>query len=269
MSKYGMSMCALGMAAELRGAGIAVNALWPRTAIWTAAMEMLAGGGVGTGGSQTDAVRLKCRKPEILADAAHAILTQPAAQCTGNFFIDDDVLSKLAGVSAQQIEQRYAYAPGAQYLPDFFLGDTTAAGLLEKSSSPGAGGASAAGAKTGGAGGGKVEALWERVRGSVSDDMVPSTNALFLFDLSGPEAGKWCLDLKTSASGVQRVLRQLPQGYKAADAVFRLDSNDFIKLFSGQASGAALFMSGKMKVSGDISLAMKLQKLFGQLQKKK
>ena len=243
MSKYGMSMCALGMAAELRGAGIAVNALWPRTAIWTAAMEMLATGGVGAGGSQSDAVRLKCRKPEILADAAHAILTQPAAQCTGNFFVDDDVLSKLAGVSAQQIEQRYAYAyaPGAQYLPDFFLGDTTAAGLLEKASSSGAGGASAAGAKTG-ASGGKVEALWERVRGAVSDDMVRGTNALFLFDLSGAEAGRWCLDLKTSASGVQRVLRQLPQGYKAADAVFRLDSNDFIKLFSGQVGHQTLFI---------------------------
>lgn len=235
MSKYGMSMCALGMAAELREQGVAVNALWPRTAIWTAAMEMLAGGGVGAGGSQSEAVRAKCRKPEIIADAAHAILTQPSAQCTGNFFIDDEVLSKYAGVSAAQVEQRYAYVPGAQYLPDFFLGDSMAAGLLEKSAGKTAAGAGA-GAK---AGGGKVAALWERVRASVTDDMVPGTNALFLFELSGAETGKWCLDLKTPTSGVQRVLHQLPKGYKAADAVFRLDSNDFIKLFSGQVCPAS------------------------------
>jgi citronellol/citronellal dehydrogenase len=83
MSKYGMSMCTLGMAAELAEDGIAVNALWPRVGVATAAIEF----------AFADASELaRCRKPEIMADAAHAILTRPARGCTGQFFIDDEVL---------------------------------------------------------------------------------------------------------------------------------------------------------------------------------
>jgi len=83
ISKYGMSMCTLGMAAELKDEGVAVNALWPRVGVATAAIEF----------AFADAGELaRCRKPEIMADAAHAILTRPARDCTGNFFIDDEVL---------------------------------------------------------------------------------------------------------------------------------------------------------------------------------
>ena len=87
MAKYGMSMCVLGMAEEFREAGIAVNALWPKSIIATAALQMIPG---------IDAAR--GRKPEVMADAAHWILTQPARSCTGNFFIDEEVLRK-AGVA--------------------------------------------------------------------------------------------------------------------------------------------------------------------------
>ena len=107
MAKYGMSMCTLGMAEELRDEGIAVNSLWPRTAIATAAVNMLGG----------DAMMQQSRKPEIMADAAYAILTKPAATCTGNFFIDDAVLA-AEGVTDFD---RYAYAPGQKLAPDFFL----------------------------------------------------------------------------------------------------------------------------------------------------
>ncbi|MBP9145047.1 MAG: NAD(P)-dependent oxidoreductase [Thermoanaerobaculia bacterium] len=107
MAKYGMSMCVLGMAEELRGDGVAVNALWPRTAIDTAALAML-GGFVAAANS---------RKPEILADAAHWILTQPARQCTGNFFIDDEVLRR-AGVTDLDA---YAVDPAQPLIADFFL----------------------------------------------------------------------------------------------------------------------------------------------------
>ncbi len=107
MSKYGMSMCVLGMAAEFRDAGIAVNALWPRTVIATAALAML-GGMVNPE---------NCRKPEIMADAAHAILTQPARETTGNFFIDEEVL-RNAGVN--DLDQ-YAVEPGKPLAPDLFL----------------------------------------------------------------------------------------------------------------------------------------------------
>jgi len=107
IAKYGMSMCVLGMAEEFRARGVAVNALWPRTVIATAALAMLGG-----------LVRPEqCRTPEILADAAHAILTRDSRDCTGNFFIDEEVLREegvtdLAG---------YAVAPGTPLLTDLFL----------------------------------------------------------------------------------------------------------------------------------------------------
>jgi citronellol/citronellal dehydrogenase len=107
MAKYGMSMCVLGHAEEFRPYGIAVNALWPRTVIATAALQMIPG------------VRPEhCRTPEIMADAAHAILCMDARETTGNFFIDEDVLAQ-AGVADFD---RYSVVPGSrQLLPDLFL----------------------------------------------------------------------------------------------------------------------------------------------------
>ena len=107
MAKFGMSMCVLGMAEELRPQGIAVNALWPRTAIDTAALVML-------GGLISPA---NTRKPEILADAAHWILTRPSRACSGNFFLDDDVLRE-AGVTDLD---RYAVEPGQPLIQDLFV----------------------------------------------------------------------------------------------------------------------------------------------------
>jgi len=108
MSKYGMSMCVLGMAEELRDHGIAVNALWPRTVIATAALAML--------GGMADPAR--CRRPEIVADAAHHILTRDRRQATGNFFIDEEVLAE-AGVDDLS---HYAVEPGRQDLMnDLFI----------------------------------------------------------------------------------------------------------------------------------------------------
>jgi citronellol/citronellal dehydrogenase len=106
MAKFGMSLCVLGMAEELRDQGIAVNALWPRTMIATAAVQNLLGG--------EDAAS---RKPEIVADAAHAILTRPSKTTTGNFFIDEAVLRE-AGVNDFA---GYAVKPGAELVTDLFL----------------------------------------------------------------------------------------------------------------------------------------------------
>ncbi len=108
MAKYGMSMCVLGMAEEFKPFGVAVNALWPRTAIATVAMQMLGGG---------PEVLRQCRTVDIMADAAHAILVRDAKACTGNFFIDDEVL-RQEGVTDLS---RYAVDPKADLLPDFFL----------------------------------------------------------------------------------------------------------------------------------------------------
>ncbi|HSP79276.1 MAG TPA: NAD(P)-dependent oxidoreductase, partial [Myxococcaceae bacterium] len=107
MAKYGMSMCVLGMAEEFREQGVAFNALWPRTVIATAAINMI-------GGQQ---MMEASRTPEIMADAAHAILTRDSRSCTGNFFVDEDVLLE-AGVTDFG---KYAVKPGVEPLPDFFL----------------------------------------------------------------------------------------------------------------------------------------------------
>jgi citronellol/citronellal dehydrogenase len=106
MAKYGMSLCVLGMAAEFRDHGVAVNALWPRTVIHTAALAMIPG---------VDPKH--CRTPEIMADAAHVVLTTPSRERTGQFLIDEDV---LRGVGVTDFE-RYAVEPGQPLLPDLFL----------------------------------------------------------------------------------------------------------------------------------------------------
>jgi len=108
IAKYGMSMCVLGMAEEFRTAGIAVNALWPRTVIATAALAMIPG---------MQGRLENCRKPEILADAAHAILSKPSREATGNFYIDEDVLAREGITDFAP----YAVKAGAALLPDIFL----------------------------------------------------------------------------------------------------------------------------------------------------
>jgi len=107
IAKYGMSMCTLGMAEELRAFGIAVNSLWPRTTIATAALEV----------NFPEAILKASRKPAIVADAAYAILNRDSSRATGNFYIDEAVLRE-EGVT--QFEQ-YAVTPGARLYPDLFL----------------------------------------------------------------------------------------------------------------------------------------------------
>jgi len=107
MAKYGMSMCVLGHAEEFKDYGVAVNALWPRTGIATAAIEFI-------GGKET----LKhCRTVDIMSDSAYIILTRPSTSCTGNFFIDDEVLAS-EGITDLK---KYEVTPGAPLMPDFFV----------------------------------------------------------------------------------------------------------------------------------------------------
>jgi citronellol/citronellal dehydrogenase len=107
-AKYGMSLCVLGMAEEFREQGVAVNALWPRTIIATAAVMNLLGG---------ESAMSHSRKPEIMGDAAHLILTRPSRQCTGNFFIDEELLAAAGVIDFDP----YAVAPGHSLIPDLFL----------------------------------------------------------------------------------------------------------------------------------------------------
>jgi citronellol/citronellal dehydrogenase len=108
ISKFGMSMCTLGMAEEFRDDGIAFNSLWPRTLIATAAVQNVAGGEAAMNGT---------RRPEIMADAAYAIFRLPARETTGNFFIDDEV---LAADGVTDFEP-YSFVAGAQLIPDLYV----------------------------------------------------------------------------------------------------------------------------------------------------
>lgn len=121
MAKYGMSLCVLGMAEEFKEQGVAVNALWPRTAIATAAIKNALGG---------DAIMNISRFPEIMGDAAYAILTKPSKEFTGNFCIDDTVLADN-GVTDFSV---YADVPFDQLAPDFFVPEDNEAPKVAKES---------------------------------------------------------------------------------------------------------------------------------------
>lgn len=108
ISKYGMSMCVLGLSEEFKTAGVGINALWPKTGIATAAIYMLGG----------DPLIQQCRTTEIMADAFEAIVTQPSRSCTGNFFIDEEVL-KRKGVT--DFEKYKVNKNAKALLPDFFI----------------------------------------------------------------------------------------------------------------------------------------------------
>ena len=116
LAKYGMSLVALGLAAELREDGIASNALWPRTLVATAAVQNLLGG---------DAAMARARRPEVYADAAYAVLNRPARECTGNTFLCEDVLVE-EGVTDLS---RYAYVAGAELQVDLFVDAVDPPGL--------------------------------------------------------------------------------------------------------------------------------------------
>ena len=109
IAKYGMSMCTIGMAEEFRDAGIAFNSLWPRTIIATAAVQNLLGG---------DEAMARSRRPELVADAAHAVVTRPSRECTGNLFLAEDVLAE-DGITDMAA---YSYGPTAvDPIPDLFV----------------------------------------------------------------------------------------------------------------------------------------------------
>lgn len=246
IAKYGMSMCVLGMAEEFRGE-IAVNALWPKTAIHTAAMDMLGGSGIES----------QCRKVEIIADAAYSIFRKPKS-FTGNFIIDENIL-KEEGIKNFDI---YAVKPGQPLLPDFFLDEHPDVGIKkmeshgpvpeikEEKSQP----------QPKPQHSGPVEETFRIVKDSLSEDVVKATQAIYQFELSGEDGGTWFLDLKNKSGNV---------GYgepsDRADVVMSMSTDDFVKMFSGKLKPTMAFMSGKLKIKGNMALAIKLEKLMNQM----
>ncbi|CAH2000631.1 unnamed protein product [Acanthoscelides obtectus] len=250
MAKYGMSMCVLGMHEEFKPFNIGVNALWPKTAIHTAAIEMLTG-------AESKAFS---RKPEIMADAAYAILTQDPKTCTGNFFVDEKVLAEAGVTDLTQ----YAFVPENhdKLMPDFFLDENiplltgatgpTLAPKPESSSST-----SKVEAE------GEVAKLFKKIEGSISPDTVQKTQAVFAFNVTGDEAGKWYIDLKNGSGCCGR-----GDPPEKPDATLSMDSKNFFSMFTGKMKPATAYMMGKLKVQGNLQQALKLEKLMSSLKAK-
>ncbi|NWH59628.1 HSDL2 protein, partial [Geococcyx californianus] len=235
ISKYGMSMCVLGMAEEFRGE-VAVNALWPKTAIHTAAMDMLGGSGI----------EKQCRKTDILADAAYCILTKPKS-FTGNFIIDEDLLRE-EGVKDFDI---YAIAPA-------YKEET-----LSGSQHEGPHGAKADTAATAAQPLSPVAETFRVIQGAMSEEYVRTTQGVFQFELSGDEGGTWYIDLKTKGGSAG-----FGKPSVTADVVMSMSSADFVKMFTGKLKPTLAFMSGKLRIKGNMALAIKLEKMLTQLNSK-
>ena len=244
MAKYGMSMCALGMSAELKPYGIAVNTLWPRTAIWTAAMAMLGGG--------NPEIANQCRKDSIIADSAYAILSKNSKTFTGNFLVDEPFL-KSEGIT--DFDQ-YAVKPGSPLMLDWFLPDELYQGenlvVPTTDSTP----SSASGAQSGG----KVDQIFKTIEQMINEDMRKEINACLAFIVSGQT---WLVDANSS-----RPLRVAKEATDTADVTFTTDDKTFEQMASGSLKATNAFMSGKLKIKGNIAIAMKTEKLFAQIKPK-
>lgn len=241
MAKYGMSMCVLGMAEEFKEQGVAVNALWPRTAIHTAAIEML----MGSESFKTS------RKPEIMADAAYAILIKEPRTFTGNFLIDDEVLESNGVKDLVQYACDPAYAD--KLMDDFFLEPKTGNNITSnasESSAPSDGKL-------------RVPQVFERIEKILSPEIVGKVQAVYQFNLNGDEEGTWFLDLKNGSGSCGK-------GAPSAtpDATLTMRSNNFYDMFNGKLKPAPAFMTGKLKIGGDLQKAMKLEKLMKSLKAK-
>ncbi|XP_071953061.1 hydroxysteroid dehydrogenase-like protein 2 [Antedon mediterranea] len=251
MAKYGMSMCVLGMADELQDDNIAVNALWPRTAIWTAAMDMLGGG--------TGETRKQCRNVDIMADAAYTILTKDSKSYTGNFAIDDEVLQS---VGVTDID-KYACEPGHTLLPDFFLEEAGSPedmkDQLEKhGSQPAFGGGKASSPSAA-----EAIKLMDTLKSIMSEEHVKKMGAAIQFELKDIDESNWYLDMRSGSGTVGK--GELEGG---ADVKMSMKVDDFVKMFKGSLKPTTAFMMGKLKIKGDMGKAMKLEKLMGDLQSK-
>lgn len=244
MAKYGMSMCVLGMAEELKSQNIAVNALWPQTAIHTAAMEMLSGEDSAT----------YSRKPEIMADAAYAILIKEPRSITGNFLIDEKVL-KEAGISDMI---QYACVPenADKLMADFFL-DDIGVDALKPGTYDGSNKAEEALED------GAIAMIFKKIQLHLTPEIIEKTDAIYQFEVLGDEQGTWHIDLKNAPGSAGK-------GAPATqpDAVLTMNSKDFFNMLSGQLKPANAFLSGKLKINGDMRKAMKMEKLMSALKNK-
>jgi len=265
MAKYGMSMCVLGMAEEFKPVGIAANALWPQTAIITAAMEML-------GGKEA---RAQCREVDIMSDAAYVILTRDARYFTGNFVIDEAILREEGVTDFEP----YACEPGSSLIPDFFLDEVEdpldvvntgkeakarfVGGVDTQKAAAAPPPASAPAPAAGTGGGSPIDQLFDKMAGELNEGLVKNTKSVFSFNVTGEDAGKYFLDLKNGAGACGK-----GEAGDKVDCTMTMSAANFTKMFSGKMSPTSAFMTGKLKIEGNMGKAMKLEKLMGKMQKR-
>ena len=229
MAKYGMSMCVLGMAEELKDLNIKVNALWPLTSIWTAAMNMLSPDSMKTS-----------RTASILADAAYVIFSKESSDFTGKFLIDEELL-KEEGVTNFDA---YAIDPTQELTLDFFLPDRFYEGrsklfnLDAKASPPG----------------GSVDRLFKKFETLVTDQIKNELNALLEFQISGKS---WFMNAKSDEP-----LKISTDSLGEPTVSLITDEDTFIKMLNGKTPSASAYMQGKLKIKGNLQVALKLEKLF-------
>lgn len=232
-----MSMCVLGMAEEFKSKGVCVNALWPKTAIHTAAIEMLTG---------PDSNQFS-RKPEIMADAAYEILSKdPRSAKTGQFYIDEDVI-RSAGISDLK---QYACVPenADNLMPDFFLDalPEDVAKFVPAST------------QTSPAGSGKIDGLFLKIEQQLNEDLVKRVNAVYAFNVKGEEAGMWYLDLKNGSGKCGKGDSPTP-----ADATLTMDSTNFFAMFSGEFLKIYCFAFLRLQNIVDIMSSRKIERCLG------
>jgi len=253
MAKYGMSMCVLGMAEEFRDQGVAVNALWPKTAIITAAMEMM-------GGKDIDR---DCRTPEIMSDAAYAMFLRDPKTYTGNFAIDEGVLREEGMTNFDE----YAVDPTVTPMLDFFLDEETvleAEGRTALTPDADSGPAAAPAAPpadpvpSAAAGSPSISPIFDSIKALLNPDIVQRIGGIYVFQLKGKEPGTWFLDLKNGGGATGPG----DAGVAKPDVVMTMTSDNFAKMFTGKLKPTTAYMSGRLKIQGDLTLAMKLEKLM-------
>ncbi|XP_006558715.1 hydroxysteroid dehydrogenase-like protein 2 isoform X2 [Apis mellifera] len=232
ISKYGMSMCAFGMAEEFKNDGIAINTVWPKTAIATAAFEMLVN-------ESND----YARKPEIMADAVYALICKDSKSITGKFLIDEEILRNEGITDFTD----YACNPDESsdkinVLNKIFQKDIN--DVNNKSNE-------------------KIAQIFTVIQANLNHELVNKIGAIFQFNVKGNEAGTWFLDLKTG-DGVAG--KGKPN--QSPDATLTMDSENFFAMFSGKLKPASAFLMGKLKISGNLQKAMKLEKLMQNLKSK-
>jgi len=239
-AKFGMSMYTLGLSEEFRDVGIAVNSLWPLTTVWTAAMRMLGG----------DDASKSARKPEIMSDAAYAIFQKNSKEFTGNFCVDEELLRKEGITDFDQ----YAVEPGNKLSADFFLPDRYYTGDLELMPMPDS---SATKSASAGAPGSEAAKVFAAVQQKVTDELKKEINAVMSFVISGDT---WSVDANSA-----RPLKVARGETEKPDVTIITDEETFLKMASGDVKAASAFMSGKLKIKGNLAIAMKAEKIFQKL----